>query len=1167
MGVEGWLFDVYPHRDGMVVWVLGADGRPHRLLHRYEPAMYVAGPRQAIERAGKAVTTLGVPVTLRPTRQRELMTGEEVPVVRVAVGSPAAYPAAAQRLAGVERLTLYNCDVPVGRLFFYETGLFPLAYCRVEHTGGVVRAVQVLGRSEDLEYALPPLTTLRLRLVPAFSGDASISPAHGRRGLIEVGVDGEVVVVDGDDPAECLRSLNRMLARYDPDVILTEWGDAFLLPQLRALAARAGLPLYLNRDAGSAVRTRRSRSYVTYGQVVYQAGAQMLRGRWHIDLRNSFIYSESEMAGLLEVARLARIPVQDLARTSTGTAISSMQLDQAVRDGVLIPWRKSEPEGFKTAAQLIVTDKGGLTYQPIVGAYESVGELDFSSMYPTMMANFNISPETIGCSCCPDSRIPEINYTVCRKRRGLVPRVLDHLLARRMYYKRRKADTTGAERALYDQRQTALKWCLVTCLDGETIVPVRNKGYIQAKSIREVIDACLPDGPGILPAEDLYAFGYDRHLRPIENPVKNVIKAPAPPKLLRVRLQAGRELRMIPEHRCFVVADGQLIEKRAGELREGDLIPVATSVPVARVPVRTINVALSLLESLPSEELRVWRVFGDALKERVAEAYRDIRRVSRRHYTDKTIWNWREDGYLPLHLLPQLELLDVDFSGLRVGRGKREGGLIQKIPATVTLDQDLGFLLGFFIGDGSGKRTFMTFAVHANELDVARKLTRIIADKFHLQATLRKERKANMYVLQVNSIALIRTFEVILGVAGSARNGKVDIPGLLWDAGEDVAYGFISGLLASDGCVGQEGTFLRISSAHRPFLNKLGILLAHRSIPHRYCKHGHMHALEIIGEGVHLIRKRGWLSRKHRITLKRRLRREASQRHLARKTVTYGPFTCLPIRSIEEVPPSSSCVYCFEVEDELNGFLASGGILTGNSFGYLGYSNARFGRIEAHESVTAYSREKLLQAKEVAEARGYRMLHALVDSMWLQRPGATREDYETLAREVTDATALPIFVEGVYRWLAFLPSKTHRSVGVPNRYMGVFDDGSTKVRGIEVRRSDVPAIVESTQHGMLRRMLRCATLAEVRAALPDILGLLEEALVRLRAGEVMPEELVITTHLSQDVGDYQHNTVQAITARSLDRHGARLHPGEAVQYIITDRTATLPDDRVRPYTF
>ena len=40
-------------------------------------------------------------------------------------------------------------------------------------------------------------------------------------------------------------------------------------------------------------------------------------------------------------------------------------------------------------------------------------------------------------------------------------------------------------------------------------------------------------------------------------------------------------------------------------------------------------------------------------------------------------------------------------------------------------------------------------------------------------------------------------------------------------------------------------------------------------------------------------------------------------------------------------------------------------------FGYLGYKNARFGRIEAHEAVTALSREILLQAKEIAEARRF----------------------------------------------------------------------------------------------------------------------------------------------------------------------------------------------------
>src|SRR3989449_7118284 len=183
----------------------------------------------------------------------------------------------------------------------------------------------------------------------------------------------------------------------------------------------------------------------------------MLHGRWHIDLRNSFIYAESELAGLLEVARLARIPVQELARTSTGTAISSMQVQRAVRDGILIPWQKSEPEAFKTASQLIVTDKGGLTYQPLVGVDEQGGRLDFSSMYPTMMARFNISPETIGCACCPDSRVPEINYTVCRQRRGLVPQVLDHLLERRGYFEEAKPATDRPPAAAHDQRPKTTK--------------------------------------------------------------------------------------------------------------------------------------------------------------------------------------------------------------------------------------------------------------------------------------------------------------------------------------------------------------------------------------------------------------------------------------------------------------------------------------------------------------------------------------------------------------------------------------------------------------------------------------------------------------------------------------------------------------------------------------
>jgi len=88
-------------------------------------------------------------------------------------------------------------------------------------------------------------------------------------------------------------------------------------------------------------------------------------------------------------------------------------------------------------------------------------------------------------------------------------------------------------------------------------------------------------------------------------------------------------------------------------------------------------------------------------------------------------------------------------------------------------------------------------------------------------------------------------------------------------------------------------------------------------------------------------------------------------------------------------------------------------------FGYLGYKNARFGRIEAHESVNAFSRDAILQAKEIAERHGYRFLHAIVDCMWLKKDGATEADYEALAREVSTSVGITISLEVSIRGSCF----------------------------------------------------------------------------------------------------------------------------------------------------
>jgi DNA polymerase-2 len=176
------------------------------------------------------------------------------------------------------------------------------------------------------------------------------------------------------------------------------------------------------------------RSFFTYGRMLYHPPDYPLYGRWHIAGAHAFVYRETGLAGLVELARLARLPVQRVARASIGTILTAMQLDLAVRRRLLIPWRKGEPERWKTAALLLKVDKGGLVFQPPAGVFADVAELDYASMYPTIMVTHNVSAETLFCRCCDIQAVPEAGYANCTRRRGLIPDVVAPLLARRAYY-------------------------------------------------------------------------------------------------------------------------------------------------------------------------------------------------------------------------------------------------------------------------------------------------------------------------------------------------------------------------------------------------------------------------------------------------------------------------------------------------------------------------------------------------------------------------------------------------------------------------------------------------------------------------------------------------------------------------------------------------------------
>jgi DNA polymerase-2 len=251
-------------------------------------------------------------------------------------------------------------------------------------------------------------------------------------------------------------------------------------------------------------------------------------------------------------------------------------------------------------------------------------------------------------------------------------------------------------------------------------------------------------------------------------------------------------------------------------------------------------------------------------------------------------------------------------------------------------------------------------------------------------------------------------------------------------------------------------------------------------------------------------------------------------------------------------------------------------------FGYLGYKNARFGKIEAHESVTAYGRDKLLTAKETFEAAGFTVLHGLTDCLWVQKPGgASRRggpvcpplsgqaqgfapatdnsaslhaaqyeaELEDLCAQVFRVTGVKLALEGVYRWIYFMASKQDPQRPVATRYFGVFADGSLKVRGLMCRRRDTPPFVRRAQEAMLTKMAQAATPGELAALRPELEDMAEGFRQRLREGGINPQELVITRVLSQPVADYKVDTPTALAARQLEAAGIPIQPGEKVRYV------------------
>ena len=449
--ITGWLLDIYEDGErGLALWVI-TDEDERVCLHQSFPVQFFAsGPSQRLRDLWRWLQVRPDPPLLSRVDRQDLFFPDPIPLLSVEVHNPTAvHPLFVEIEQSFPDLVYFDVDVQVQVRHAAKYGSFPLARCQLDiDAHGNVQSFQTLDSPWEIDPEPAPLRVLEINILDSDSRHS----LPKRFSLRYQSWKQEYPYLEGSAPAFWLKST---LNKFDPDVLLTDFGDTWLLEDLLERVNNDSQQLPLSRDPGRSIRTVREKTYFSYGQIVYRGQQIHLFGRIHIDRKNAMMWGDYELEGVLENARVTALPIQTAARVSPGSGISCMQMITALRTGVLVPWHKQQVEQPRPMLDMIHADFGGLVYQPTIGLHKNVGAIDFVSMYPAVMVRCNISPEKQAISL--SDPLPEDP--------GLVPQTLAPLLRKRVLLKQRipSLPAWDPHRKWYKARAAAQKWLLVVC--------------------------------------------------------------------------------------------------------------------------------------------------------------------------------------------------------------------------------------------------------------------------------------------------------------------------------------------------------------------------------------------------------------------------------------------------------------------------------------------------------------------------------------------------------------------------------------------------------------------------------------------------------------------------------------------------------------------------------
>lgn len=364
-----------------------------------------------------------------------------------------------------------------------------------------------IGRIPDPKIAEKKVTAIGMKGSDGFDQIFVLRTEDTEEGKNELDPNIKITFYDLDKEKEMIQDAFQIIKEFP--FVVTYNGDEFDLPYLYNRAERLGIknsenPFYMMRDSATLregvhldlYRTLSNRSFQIYAfsqkytNFSLNSVSKALLGKEKIDYGLEFdqlsLYQTANycyndalltfeltsfnndllMNLLVIIARIGRMPIDDIARMGVSQWIRSLLYYEHRRRNCLIPKREElqrRSEGVLSDA--VIKDKkyrGGLVVEPKEGIHFDVVVMDFASLYPSIIKVRNLSYETVRCSHeeCKKNIIEQTNHWTCSKRNGLTSMIIGSLRDLRVnYYKSlsKKETLTDEQRQQYTVVSQALK--------------------------------------------------------------------------------------------------------------------------------------------------------------------------------------------------------------------------------------------------------------------------------------------------------------------------------------------------------------------------------------------------------------------------------------------------------------------------------------------------------------------------------------------------------------------------------------------------------------------------------------------------------------------------------------------------------------------------------------